>query len=176
MIMFLPSLSAHATEKSASDTARDFYNSLKQENYSTAATYYSRGALREFRQLMSFENELSDAQKQFFFEEYFEPDLNDASAQNLSDTDFFAAFLHGVLTSDTFSQMTNYKVVDILGEIKERNDLAHVLTRQWISLGGDKMEMVEVTSFDKAASGWKVRMTGKLKGVAIMIRQQFLQQ
>jgi len=53
--LFLISLSAHATEKSASDTARDFFNLLKHENYSAAAIYYSCGALREFRQLMSFE-------------------------------------------------------------------------------------------------------------------------
>jgi hypothetical protein len=174
--IFLISLSAQATEKSASDTGRDFYNLLKQENYSAAATYYSPGALQEFRQLMSFENELTGAQKQLFFQEYFEPDLNDESVEKLSDTDFLAAFLHGVISSETFSQMINYKNVDILGEIKEQKDLAHVLTRQWISLGGHKMEIIEVTSFDKVGSEWKVGMTGKLKGVVLMIRQQFLQQ
>ena len=72
--------------------------------------------------------------------------------------------------------MINYKNVDILGELKEQNDLAYVLTRQWISLGGHRMEMVEVTSFEKAGSEWKVRITGKMNGVAIMIRQQLLQQ
>lgn len=176
VISFFLCSSAQATEKSASDTARDFYNLLGHENYTAAATYYSRGSLREFRQLMSFHNELADAQKQLFFREFFEPDLNDESAEQLSDTDFLAAFLHGVLTSETFSQMINYKNVDILGELKEQNDLAYVLTRQWISLGGHRMEMVEVTSFEKAGSEWKVRITGKLNGVAIMIRQQLLQQ
>lgn len=172
--IFFLSMNCLAIEKSASDTAREFYDLLKQENYSTAATYYSPGALREFRQLMNFENELARTQKQFFFEEYFEPDLNDASAKNLSDTDFMAAFLNGMLTSDNFSQMLNYNKVDILGEITERSDLAHVLVRQWISLGGHKMEVVEVTSFNKVGGDWKIRMTGRLKGVAIMIRQQLL--
>jgi len=59
--VFLISSSAHATEKSASDTARDFFDLLEHQNYSAVATYYSPAALRQFRQLMSFE-ELTDEQ------------------------------------------------------------------------------------------------------------------
>ena len=174
--IFFISMSASAIEKSASDTARDFYDLLKHENYSAAARYYDPAALPEFRSLISFQKGISEEQKQVFFQEFFEPDLTDESIEKLSDADFLAAFLHGVLTSKSFSQIINYKNVENLGEIKEQEDLAHVVTRQWISLGGHKMEVIDVISFNKVDSKWKIRMTGKLKGVAIMIRQQFLQQ
>jgi len=174
--IFFISVSAQAIEKSASDTARDFYDLLQHGNYSAAAAYYSPAGLRDFRQLMSFQKELTEEQKQFYFQEFFEPDLTDESIESLSDVDFLAAFFHGVLTSETFSRMISYKNIEIVGEIKEQEDLADVVTRQWITLGGHKMEMADVTSFNKVGSEWKVRMTGKLKGVAVMIRLQFLQQ
>lgn len=173
IIIFFIYASAQAIEKSASDTAQDFYNLLKHENYSAAATYYDQAALREFRQLMNFENELTAEQKQYYFQEFFEPDLTDTSIDNLSDVDFMAAFLRGVISSERFSQMIDYKNLEIIGEVKEQEDLAHVVARQWISLAGNKMEIIEATSFDKIDGDWKVRMTGKLKGVAVMIRQQF---
>lgn len=176
MIILFILVSTQAFAKSASETARDYYDSLKHENYAAAASYFDPVALPEFRSLMSPEKGITEEQKQFFFQEFFEPDLTDESIKNLSDTDFLAAFLHGVLTSERFSQMIDYKNAEILGEIKEQEDLAHVVTRQWISLGGQKMEMIEVTSFNKVGSEWKVRVTGKLKGVAVMIRQQFLRQ
>lgn len=174
--LFFISGSAPASEKSASDATRDFYDLINQGNYSAAARYFDPASLQEFRSLMSPDKGVAEEKKQFFFQEFFEPDLTDESIEKLSDTDFLAAFLHGVITSERFSQMINYKNVEIIGEVKERADLAHVLTRQWVSLGGHKMEVIEVTSFNKVGNEWKMRMTGKLKGVAIMIRQEFLQQ
>ena len=176
IFIFITLVSTQANAKTATETARDYYDALEHEDYGSAATYFDPVALREFRSLMSLEKRITEGQKLFFFEEFFEPDLNDSSIEKLSDTDFFAAFLHGVLSSESFSQMLKYKNVEILGEIQEREDLAHVVTRQWISLGGNKTELIEVTSFNKVAGEWKIRMTGKLKSVAVMIRQQFLGQ
>ena len=176
MIIFLISASVQAIEKSVSDTAREFYNSLKHEDYSAAATYIDPAALREFRQLMNFEKELTPEQKQFYFQEFFEPDLTDTSIDNLSDVELMAAFLRGVITSEHFSQSIDYKNVEIHGEINEQEDLAHVVVRHWISIAGNKMEIFEGTSCNKTEGNWKVRMTGKLKGVAVMIRQQLTQQ
>jgi len=176
LIILFVLVSTQAVAKSASETAREYFDSLKQGNYRAAADYFDPSGLPEFRSLMSFDKEITEDQKQVYFKAFFEPDLNDQSFEELSDIDFLAAFLHGVLTSESFSQMINYKNVEIIGEINERDDLTHVLTRQGISLGGHKMEMVEVTSFNKVGGEWKIRLTGRLKGVAVMIRQQFLQQ
>lgn len=172
-ILFM-SVSAQAIAKSASETARDFYDSLKHENYSAAARYFDPAALREFRLLMNFGNEITDEQKQVFYQEIFQPDLTDESIKSLSDADFLAAFLHGVLTSESFSHVLDYKNLEIIGELEERRNLVHVLTRQRISLVGHEMELVEVVSFNRIGDEWKIRMTGKLKGVAVMIRYQFL--
>jgi hypothetical protein len=52
--------SGPAYAKSATETAKDFYDVLKQKNYSAAARYYDPAALSEFRKLMSFEDEIPD--------------------------------------------------------------------------------------------------------------------
>jgi len=174
LISLFISVSSQAIAKSASETAREYYNLLQQGDYRAAVRYLDPAGLAEFRSLMSFDKEISVEQKQIYFREFFEPDLNDESYEKLSDTDFSAAFLNGVLTSEGLAQMINFKSSEIIGELIEHEDLAYVVTRQWVSLGGHKMEFVDVTSFNKTGGEWKVRMTGKIKSVAVMIRQQFL--
>ena len=51
VLLLFTSGSAYA--KSAHETAKSFYDLLKQKNYSTAAGYYDPAALSEFRKLMS---------------------------------------------------------------------------------------------------------------------------
>lgn len=172
IILFIP-LSVQALAKSASDTAIEFYNLVKQENYSAAAAYYDPVTLREFRQLLSFKNEITDKNKRLYFRTFFDPDLTDESIENLTDLEFFASFWRGVLSSDKFSQSINYKNVEILGEVKEKEDLAHVVTRNWVSIDENRVETVEVTSFNKIEGAWKIRMSGTLKSIAILLRQEF---
>ena len=171
ILLFIP-LSAQAHAKSATDTAIEFYNLVKQENYSAAATYYDPAILREFRQLLSFENEITDKNKRVYFQTFFDPDLTDESIENLTDLEFFASFWRGVLSSDRFSQSINFKNVEILGEVKENEDLAHVVTRNWVSIDENKIETIEVTSFNKTNGTWKIRMSGQLEVIAILLRRE----
>lgn len=171
IILFI-SLSEQAIAKSALETAQDFYNLVKQEDYSDAASYYDPDTLREFRQLLSFESAITDNNKKIYFRAFFDPDLTDKSIKSLSDSEYFASFWRGVLTSGRFSQSINYQNVEILGEINEKENLAHVVIRNWIALGGDKFETVEVISFNRIGSEWKIRMSGQLKSIAILLRKE----
>ena len=164
---------APAYAKSASETAKEFYNLLKQNNYSAAAEYYDPAALREFRKLMSFENEIPDERRKIYFKTFFVPALTEDSISTLSDHDFFVSFWRGILTSERFSGEIKFDDVKILGVVMEGEDLAHVVIRNRISVAEHEVESVEVTTFGKFGSQWKVKMSGKLKVIALTLRWEF---
>jgi hypothetical protein len=164
---------APAYAKSASETAKEFYNLLKQNNYSAAAEYYDPAALREFRKLMSFENEIPEGRRKIYFKTFFVPALTDDSISTLSDHDFFVSFWRGILTSERFSGEIKFDDVKILGVVMEGEDLAHVVIRNRISVAEHEVESVEVTTFGKFGSQWKVKMSGKLKVIALTLRWEF---
>jgi hypothetical protein len=168
-------VSGQANAQSASETANDYYTLLKQKNYNSAAGYYDPVALSEFRQLMSFVNAIPDAKRQVFFQVFFEPDLTDNSIRTLSDSDYFASFLRGVLGSEIFSESMNYDDVEILGEVVEGEDIAHVVTRNKYLFKDQDVESVEVSTFKKVDGEWRVQMSGKLKGIALAIRWDIVQ-
>lgn len=176
VLLIFTSCSAYA--KSASETAKEFYDLLKKENYSAAAGYYEPAALTEFRKLMSFENEIPDGMRKIYFQTFFAPALTDESVSKLSDLDFFATFWRGILTSksftgsETFSGATKYDDVEILDVVMEGEDLAHVVIRNKMSVAEHDVESVEVTTFGKIGSQWKVKLSGKLKIIALTLRWQ----
>lgn len=172
---FLITVSGLASAQSGSETAKDYYSLLKQKNYNSAAGYYDPAALSEFRQLMSFVNAIPDAKRQVFYQAFFEPDLTDSSIKTLSDSDYFASFLRGVLGSEIFSETINYDDVEILGEVLEDGDLAHVVTRNKYSFKEQDVESVEVSTFKKIGGKWMVQMSGKLKTIALAIRWDIVQ-
>jgi hypothetical protein len=173
MLVLLVFASAPAYAKSAYETAKEFYDLLKQKNYSAAAGYYDPAALSEFRKLMSFENEIPDGRRKTYFKTFFIPAITDDSISTLSDHDFFVSFWRGILTSERFSGAIKYNDAEILGVVMEGEDLAHVVVRNRISVAEHDVESVEVTTFGKIGSQWKVKMSGKLKVVALTLRWEF---
>lgn len=171
VILIFASGSAYA--KSASETAKEFYDLLKQKNYNAAAGYYDPAALSGFRKLMSFENEIPDGKRNIFFQTFFVPALTDDSISKLSDHDYFVSFWRGILTSENYSGGIKYGDVEILGVVMEGEDLAHVVIRNRITVENKGVESVEVTTFGKIGKHWKVKMSGKLKVIALTLRWQF---
>jgi hypothetical protein len=176
VLLIFTSGSAYA--KSASETAKEFFDLLKKENYRAAAGYYDPVALSEFRKMMSFENEIPDGMRKIYFQTFFSPALTDDSVSKLSDLDFFASFWRNIMTSgsftgsETFSGATKYDDVEILGVVMEGENLAHVVIRNKMSVAEHDVESVEVITFDKIGSQWKVKLSGKLKIIALTLRWQ----
>lgn len=49
-------------------------------------------------------------------------------------------------------------------------DVAHVVTRNKVSVGEIEVEAMEVVSFRKVGSEWKALMLGKIKGLASQLK------
>lgn len=174
VILFFANGAANA--KSASEAAKEYYTLLKQKNYRAVAGYYDPDALREFRQMMSFEHELPAEQRKAYFHTFFSPAQTDESVSKLSNSEYYASFLRGVLTSERFRDAVKVDNLEILGEVMEGKDIAHVVVRNRLSVGGNDIESIEVMTFKNNGSDWKVQMSGKLRGIALTLRWQLTHQ
>lgn len=67
--------------------------------------------------------------------------------------------------SETFSGATKYDDVEVLGVVMEGEDLAHVVIRNTTIIAKHDVESVEVTTFSKIGSQWKLKLSGKLRKV-----------
>jgi hypothetical protein len=168
IILLLSSSTSFA--KTPSETATDYFNVLKQKDYNRAATFFDPAALREFRQMMSFVNEIPDEGQQEFFTTFFGPEANKESIGKLSDANFFASFLGATIGLAETAGGVNFGKMEILGEVMEGKDVAHVVTRNKVSVGEVELEAMEVVSFKRIGSKWKVLMSGKIKGVASQLK------
>jgi hypothetical protein len=159
-----------AFAKTASETASDYFKVLQQKDYDRAATFFDPAALGEFRRMMSFTDEIPAEGQKEFFEAFFGPGASRESVAKLSDARFFASFLRAVMAQAEALGGLNFDRMQILGEVTEGKDVAHVVTRNKVSVGKIEVEAMEVASFRKVGSEWKALLSGKIKGVASQIR------
>ncbi len=156
--------------KSASDVAAEYYGVLKTKNYEEAASYFDQAALSEFRNMMSFITELPDQKVEGVLAVFFGEGATKDTVSKLPDSKFFSSFLSAMMSRAEAAGGLNFDGMEILGEIKEGEDISHVVTRNKVTVGDITLEAMEVVSFRKIDGEWKALMSGKLKGMATQMR------
>lgn len=168
LLLIFSNTSAYA--KNATETAVDYFDMLKKKNYSAAATYFDPQALKEFREMMSFINEMPAEGRQGFIEAFFGQGATKESVSKLSNSDFFSSFLKAIMKQAEKAGGINFDNMEVLGEVMEGSQIAHVVSRNKISMGGMELETMEVVSFKKNGKEWKALLSGKIKGMASQLR------
>lgn len=159
-----------AQAKLASQVAADYYNALKRSDYPAAASFYDRNALREFRSMMSFINELPPQTSLQVYKKLFGDSATKLSVNALNDVDFFAAFLGAMMANVQAQTKLSFDQLQIIGEVIE-GPMVHVVTRNKVSAGTLKVEAMEVISLKRTSKRWRILMSGRIKGMAESIRQ-----
>ncbi|MRR54892.1 MAG: hypothetical protein EG822_10345 [Deltaproteobacteria bacterium] len=172
VILLLSSSLVYAN--TASETATEYFSTLKQKDYRRAATFFDPAALGEFRQMMGFVQEIPDEGQQQFYTIFFGPEANKESIAKLTDADFFASFLRATIAQAETLGGVNFGKMEVLGEVKEGKDVAHVVTRNKITVGEVDVEALEVISFKRIGNEWKALLSGKIKGLASQLKSTLL--
>ena len=173
ILLLLIITSSSAFAKTPSEAANDYFGMLKDKNYKAAALLFDPSALKEFRQMMGFTDEVSpEAQKQFFTA-FFGSESNMKTVSKLSDVEYFSSFLTAVFAQLESVGGVNFDKMEVIGEVMEGNNIAHVVTRTKVSAGEIELESMEVVSFKKSDKEWRALLSGKLKGIAIQLKAAF---
>lgn len=156
--------------KTASETATEYFSALRQKDYSRAATFFDPAALGEFRQMMGFIQEIPEEGQQQFYTIFFGPEATKESIAKMSGADFFASFLRATIAQAETLGGVNFEKMEVLGEVKEGNDISHVVTRNKVTVGEVEVEALEVISFKRIGNEWKALLSGKIKGLANQLK------
>ncbi|TPW17947.1 MAG: hypothetical protein FD130_457 [Halothiobacillaceae bacterium] len=126
--------------------------------------------------MMDFIYEIPAEKQLHFLDTFFGAGATKESVSKLSDKEFFASFLGAAMAQAEAVGGINFGAMEVLGEVKEGNDIAHVVTRTKVSVGEVEVEAMEVVSFKKSGDSWKALMSGKMKGMANQLRAALTQQ
>lgn len=98
-----------------------------------------------------------------------------ASAGLVLDVEFFASIFNFVMQQADQAGGINFEGVEILGEVKEGDNIAHLVTRNRVSVGEMEVEAMEVVSLKKNGEDWRMLMAGNIKGLPAQLNAVFSQ-
>jgi hypothetical protein len=102
----------------------------------------------------------------------FGMNFNSEEIQSKNATEFFTTIMNmaseiSIDLKNTFTGMKN----DNIGAISEGDSLVHVLVRTELSVGGQTINEMNVNTVQKLDGEWKILMSPKIEGIAMMIRR-----
>lgn len=165
------SVASAAPAATPEELSRQYFQLLKGQRWSEIARLYDGSALADFRDMLSFLQELPDENASQALETFFGQGASRASVAALSDQEFFAGFFRGVMGQAARLGQLDFKRVDILGSVPEGTTVCHVVGRIHVGVGEITMESMEVISFRNNGDTWGILLQGKIKGMAQQIRK-----
>ena len=166
---------AAAFGATAKDTTTTFYAHLQDRDFATAATLFDPASLTEFRQSLEVIDDAPPTAQQQFREAFFGDGATAESVAKLSDAEFFSSFLRAAVEQTEAFGKVDFDRIDILGEVPEDPDLAHVVVRNRVVVGDSEVEGMEVVTCRKRGDEWKLLPSTEMQGLANQIRAALAQ-
>jgi hypothetical protein len=166
LLILAPAVRAETPEQ----RARMYFSAIGEGKYTEAAGHVEPGQLKEFRAAIEVYEGLPADQLRDFVKTVFGKDETPESVKAKSDSQFFAAFLDSVTRQAAAVGGLRVNAPEILGQVKEGEDVVHLVTRNRVGVGSVEVEAMEVLSLKKHGEEWRVLMSGELKGLPDQIR------
>lgn len=163
LMFFTCSLFAQGPE----EITEEYFQLLEDQKWEEIASLFDENALSDFRGMLQFlfENDSLPALAQVR-SQFFGPSITSAQVNEMTDQIFFSKFLGGIFQQAAQLGSLNFTKLEILGSVKEGKDTVHVVTRNVVGFGEMEMENMEIVSFKKVETQWKILLSGKIKGFA----------
>ena len=102
----------------------------------------------------------------------FGKNFHSETIQNETPAEFFVDIMNMAADvspelKSTFSEMTNVNI----GAVAEGDSLIHVINRTKLNIGGRDIEEMNVVTLKKYEGEWRIVLSPKIEGIALMIRR-----
>ena len=174
-LIFFILATAPAFSETPEAISKSYFDLLKTQQWDKISALYDIESLHEFREMLSLITELPDEAESQVLPQFFGPGTTRESLKAMDDAIFFASFLKSVMAQTAALGQFDFKKIDVLGSVPEGDSLSHVVTRTAFGMGDISMESIEVISFRKTDTGWKILLQGKMKGIAQQIKNALSQ-
>ncbi len=154
---------------SAKERALEYFTVLKAGEYDRTASFFSPQALGDFREMMSFLDEIPEEAAGQVFGVFFGEEATKETVKEMSNDEFFGSFITFTLKQAEATGNLSFDKIEVLGEVVE-GDVVHVLTRNKVTVGEIEVEAMEVMSFEKVEGEWMALLQGSMKGMAAQMR------
>ena len=162
-----------AWAETPAERAEMYFADIESLNFTAAARHFDAGQLNEFRAMMEFYKQIPAEVQSGFIQTFFGPGVTAESLEALSDTDFFAGIFNFIMMQAEAAGGLNFDGLEILGEVREGEDISHLVTRNRISIGAMDIEAMEVVSLRRTGEEWRILMSGKIRGLPEQLRAAF---
>jgi len=178
LIFILPLIlfSQLSSAETAAERAELYFKDISEFKFKQAANHFDAEQLKEFRKLMEFYKEIPEDSQAQFIQSLFGEEHSRESIEALTDVEFFASLLTLIMQQAKAIGGLNFDRLEILGEVREGENIAHLVTRNKISVGELEMESMEIVSLKKNGEQWRVMMSGKIKGLPQQLKAAFTDQ
>ncbi len=149
------------------DVVKSYLEFAKQQKWQEAGNLMAPEALKEFREMTFFYQELPHAER--MTRVFFGPDATPDTVAAMSDAEYFATFLKTGLTKTKQLGLT-FKEMKIVGSVAEGEETVHVVVRLHVELGEVEMERMEVCTCLLTKDGWKIGLDKQWKGMALEMK------
>lgn len=144
---------------------RTHFEMLKNKQWIEIAHLYDPEELSDIREMVSIILELPDKVSAKYLDTFFGPGTTKVKVQAMTDYIFFANFLRSVMEQTDQWIQHQFKKIDILGSVKEGDNLVHIVSRMQFAIGDTTMESIKVISFKKVGNEWRILLRGEIKGL-----------
>lgn len=145
--------------------ARTHFEMLKNKQWIEIAHLYDPEELSDIREMVSIILELPDEVAVKYLDTFFGPGTTKVKVRAMTDHIFFANFLRSVMEQTDQWIQHQFKEIEILGSVKEGDNLVHVVSRMQFGIGDTTMESIKAISFKKVGNEWRILLRGEIKGL-----------
>jgi hypothetical protein len=159
--------SSVADTESAQQVTMRFVDAMRASDWKTVSSLMHPAALHQLREFFSvlFEAPNADPIRRELLGV-----SSAAEAKALSDTAMFESLLRLSAKSAEMGDAFRSAKVQILGQINEGRDTAHVVYRMEITLEGTPVTTMDVFSLARSPAGWRGLLKGDMAAFAAAIR------
>jgi len=155
--------------------AASYFTFLQQRAWDRVAGMFDPAALKEFRQMLAFFDELPDDLSAKVLPAFFGPGADKKQVREMSDVRFFENVFRTVMAQAKKQGAVDFRKIEVLGSVEEGPEVRHVLVRVHMGVADTSLESTQVLSFRNSGSGWMLMMKEKMKGTAQQIRHSIVQ-
>jgi hypothetical protein len=161
-----PARSVADTESAQQVTMR-FIDGMRANDWKAVSVLMHPAALRQLREFFSV---LVEAPNADALRRELLGVSSAAEAKALSDTALFESLLRLTAKSPEVADAFRSAKVQILGQVNEGSDTAHVVYRMEITLEGTPVTTMDVFSLARSPAGWRGLLKGDMAAFAAAIR------
>ena len=165
---------AQEAQKSPEAIVQDYFSLLQKKKWLDITKLFSPSALDQFKQMVlpviaiDLKQKNGELTNVFFGKKLTLPEIN-----AMNNDDFFFFVMSAIMLQVSGTEM-KFDKIEILGSVKEGDNMVHVVGRLFIGFGESQFSDVIITSLEKVNGEWRLMLTGDVQNLVDELKRMVM--